>query len=121
MGGESDAPRLVAHWKSAAADLGLELEAPFEWTLAPGRRIRVPLLLHNFGGVEGMLILSRPAESEGVERDELSHAGFGYSVMSEPRRDEAYSRAVVIDVLSDWGWTGAAAERPAWLVNSERG
>ncbi len=118
MDSGTGAPQLVAHWRSAAADLGLEIEAPFERTLGSGRRIRAPLLLRNFGGVQGMVILSRSTELEGVE-GELEQAGFGYCVMSEPRSDEVYARSVVIEVLNDWGWTGAPAERPTWLVEPE--
>lgn len=109
-GGES---RLPTVWKEAAGDLGLKIVTPFELDLPSGARIRVPLMVRHFGAREGMLVLS-DYSLVSAWIDEIGQAGYGFSTLSEPRTDEVYSREEYIEVLMDWGWTGAEGERPTW-------
>ena len=107
--------RLPALWKEAADDLGFEIVSPFELVLGSGTRIRVPLLVRDFGAVKGMLILSdySPVASW---TDEIQHAGYGFSVWSEPDPGAEYDRAGFIEVFLDWGWAGPESGRPKWLT-----
>ncbi len=50
--------RLIAEWKVAAKDLGIEVIAPFTLDLGSGERVRFPVRVCSFGGSEGMLIFS---------------------------------------------------------------
>ena len=109
--------RLPAKWKRVANDLGLDFVAPFELILASSVRTRVPVLLRNFGGPKGMLIVADYSESLKTGwAEEAVRAGYGFSVMSEPEAGEEYERDVSIEVLADWGWYGSESERPAWLT-----
>ncbi len=107
---------LLQMWNEAAADLGLEIQAPFELALQTGIRIEGRLLLKDYGAENGMIVVtdySRVAESV----DEIIAAGYGFSALSEPDRSDSYNRAGFIEMLQDWGWSGQEAARPAWLHN----
>ena len=107
---------LAEHWRAAAADLGIEVVTPFGCSTSSGTALRFPVLVRGFGAPRGMLIHTRWAQLEDV-KDELVRAGFGYAVMSDPREGGTYRREVMIDVLADWGWSGAPERRPAWLAS----
>ena len=109
-----DESRLLVKWKSAGADLGVEVVGPFELELPSGVRIRAPVLVRCFGAPEGMLLLTDFGLVMDLT-DEILQAGYGFSIMSEPSEGEEYSRDVAVEVLADWGWTGAESDRPAWL------
>lgn len=47
--------------------------------------------------------------------DELVESGFGFSTLCIPSGEEPYNRVSMIEVLEDWGWSGSAEEKPAWL------
>ncbi|WP_155841734.1 hypothetical protein [Hyphomonas atlantica] len=70
-------------------------------------------LLHNFGGCAGLILVPSAAGFNLSQLDLIWEAGFGCSVV-DFSGDE--TRADLIDVLTDWGWTGPSDEKPAWLV-----
>lgn len=111
---------LAAYWKTAAADLGIEVVTPFDYVTRSRRRLRFVALVRGFGPRNGMVIPTRWLQIADVQ-DELWKAGYGFSVMSDPRKGQAYVRENVIDVLADWGWNGAPELRPSWLADSDRG
>jgi len=95
--------------------LGIEFVAPFVLAI-DGRKLRLDLLLRNFGGPNGMIVVTdytiiRPFVGR------LEHLGYGYSVLPVPRdeilADEEIQSA--IDMFSDWGWSGDEAKKPRWL------
>jgi hypothetical protein len=106
--------RLLASWKHAANDLGIEVSGPYDVVLPTGARFQVPVLVRNFGGSKGMLVLSDYAIVKDWS-DEVVQAGYGYSIMSEPEAGEEYARDVFIEVLADWGWRGPMSGKPVWL------
>lgn len=106
--------RLLAKWKQAAGDLGIDVAGPLEVPLPSGARVRVPVLVRCFGAPEGMLVLSDYALVKDWT-DEIVQAGYAYSIMSEPEAGEEYARDVLIEVLADWGWRGSESEKPVWL------
>jgi len=46
---------------------------------------------------------------------ELDDAGYGYSVMDEPKVDAPGVVEGYIEVLRDWGWAGPEQDEPKWL------
>ena len=106
--------RLRGQWRSAGEDLGFGVVEDFELRLSSGKRILVPVLVPCFGAINGMLVVTAFDQLEGAT-DELVEAGYGYSVMDEPREGEEYDRESFIDILVDWGWSGEASASPKWL------
>jgi hypothetical protein len=43
----------------------------------------------------------------------IAELGFGFSTMSEPT--DPYSRPGCMEMLRDWGWSGALEKQPSWL------
>jgi hypothetical protein len=104
---------LVEAWTAAARDLGLDIVAPFDLALPSGTRIRVPLLLRQFGAREGMLLVADSKILKEAE-DELVESGYGYSVLGGGGYEQ-YARDMFIETLRDWGWSGLESEQPRWL------
>jgi hypothetical protein len=109
----TDQSSFVSYWQRAAADLGLEIVAPFTVRVADAS-FEIPVLLRNFGGRLGMLLTTDYQQLK-LFASALVDAGYGYSVLSDPNAEETYSREGILEVLTDWGWTGSDHERPAWL------
>lgn len=107
----------LAHWTRAAEDLGFEVTGPFDVALPSGFRFQVPVLVRFFGGPEGMLVLS-DFKVVKDRTDEIVQAGYGFSVMSEPKAGDRYERDGFIRVLTDWGWHGLQSKKPDWLKDS---
>jgi hypothetical protein len=106
-------PLEVEFWRKASADLGIEIIAPFELVLPFGQNLTVSALVKDFGLPNGMIVnadysLLRP-HTKAIE-----NAGYGYAsgLGKEPNK---YDRAQLIDVLKDWGWTGATERKPTWI------
>ena len=98
--------RLIAAWQQASADLGFRLIAPFAATDRAGNEILVEGHLPDFGGAEGMLIVSFE------RRIKLDIFDRPMSIL--PKEGRKYVRKHVLNELRDWGWSGSAIE-PVWL------
>ena len=104
--------KVVAAWKEAAADLGIQFTAPFVVTSADGRIFEHLGLVHRFGRRKGTLmrVLHEPSEkSPHPAGDDYfwSALGSGYG---------QYDRQYFIDTLDDWQFFGPEGERPAWYT-----
>jgi hypothetical protein len=108
---------LEEKWRAAETDLSLSVAIPYDLVLPSGFHVHARVLVRCFGANVGMLIVSSFANVSAA-LTELVEQGYGFCVMDDPRMDEEYDRQTVIDVLSDWGWSGAEEERPAWLLSS---
>ena len=103
--------KVVAAWHQAAADLGIQFTSPFTVTLSDGRVVESLGLVHHFGRSVGTTIsvLSEPSSKKvRLKADEdyfPSILGSGYA---------CYVRDDFIETLSDWGYFGPVASRPAW-------
>jgi hypothetical protein len=106
--------KVLTIWQQASNDLGLDIVAPFVLQLPSGVQINAIFFLKNFGAQEGMLIVSK-FDDVSQYVDELTQAGYGFSVLSKYRSDTNYVRDNIVDVLRDWGWSGPPDSRPAWL------
>ena len=96
-------------------DLGIAVSGPVEIVLPSGQRFEAPLLVHDFGGPKGMVVV---CDGEIVLRlgDEIVEAGYGISNLGEPWKKELYDRQTHIEMLSEWGWWGPESSRPEWLL-----
>lgn len=104
---------VIEYWKKASSDLGLEVESPFVIYIGC-TRIKATMLIKNFGAPKGMLIIDSFCQVEKVA-DKTSETGYGFLVDSRPTDSNDYCRDSFIDMLKDWGWTGAASEKPIWM------
>jgi hypothetical protein len=106
--------RLADRWRKIADALGLRMVAPYRLMLPSGDVVDADLLLRDFGGPNGMLVLSS-TDKLGRHGDGVVAAGFGYSVLQEPDDDEDIDLDVVREVLRDWEWTGNEKDKPTWM------
>jgi hypothetical protein len=106
--------KLLQEWVQYRDRLGIEFVSPFVLTV-DGRKLKVDLLLRNFGGPNGMLIVTDYSVIKPYT-GRLEHFGYGYSVLPEPggeMTEEDIQKA--IEMFRDWGWSGPEASRPSWL------
>ena len=106
---------LQARLARACTELGLRLALDFVASLPSGRRVLALARIAELGGTNGMLIVTRYDDVRPV-LDEIDAAGFGFSVLSEPTRDEGYDLQPFIEMFSEWSWTGSEDARPSWMV-----
>ncbi|OYY63892.1 MAG: hypothetical protein B7Y49_11770 [Sphingomonas sp. 28-62-11] len=97
---------LVSAWKVAASVLGLQLVAPYLLDIADGTAIWVEGFLPDFGGSRGMIFRGISCSAPPTD--------LYVSLISDAYRQ--FDRARFVETLSDWGWYGAADERPGWLT-----
>lgn len=45
----------------------------------------------------------------------LQNAGYGYSVVDEPRPDEEFDLSSFQEMFRDWGWSGELGGKPPWM------
>lgn len=107
---------LIEEWEAARDDLGIEIVAPYVVDLGDGKKLFVPILIKHFGHKQGMLVVSDFQALKPYEH-QLWAMGYGMSVLEEPT--DPYDREVMIELLSDWGWTGDPAQKPAWIRDHE--
>lgn len=94
-------------WVEAGADLGLRIAAPFVLTTAAGQSLPFDVVIYDFGSTRGMLLMEQWDE---MKARAATENGYGYSCMDAFQ----YERGSAIEVLRDWGWSGAETP-PAWL------
>lgn len=46
---------------------------------------------------------------------ELEDAGYGFSVVGEPRPDEEFDLTAFQEMFRDWGWSGRLGAKPVWM------
>jgi len=112
--------KLLEKWMTAQRDLGLDIVAPYAVRLSDTVELRAEFLVKNFGGPTGMLVIKNYAQVKPY-LESLQSLGYGFSVLEEPKDklNQTYDRETVIDILSDWGWTGPQADKPQWLRDPE--
>ena len=109
---------LIATWREAARDLGLRVEVPFALVLPSGATVVARLLLRDFGATNGMLIVTDYSAVQPYAQAVIA-AGFGYSTLPDPRPGEKYERQSFVEMLLDWGWSGAEHDRPHWCPEAK--
>jgi len=113
----SKSSRLQTAWLTAARELDLDIKVPFELK-AKTFSLTAQVLLKNFGGDAGMLIVSNYRVIEPF-RDQIIKMGYGFVTMAEPERDWPFTgeeKEAFIEMLAEWGWTGDPDAEPEWLA-----
>lgn len=96
--------------------LGLDLVIPFDLDIGNDVTIHAELLVKNFGGGNGTLVIKEWDAVRNYVALISEKLGYGISTLEEPL--EPYDRETIIEMLSEWGWAGPMAEAPAWIVAS---
>jgi hypothetical protein len=102
-------------WAQRASRHGLSVAIPFTLSL-DGQTLTAPALLRQFGGRNGMLLVTDYALVR-PHADRLVELGYGYSCLSEPKSLHEEDDEAFVDMLRDWGWSGDGSP-PAWLGKS---
>ena len=98
-------------WIRAAADLGIDVIAPFTIETGDGRYTFVGLV-KNFGRVKGTLIGT--PDDEKIMSEIAIRYDYYYSMLFESY--ETYQKQYFIDTLDDWQWFGADDKKPEWYT-----
>jgi hypothetical protein len=104
--------KLLAQFEAARDNLGIVIAAPYEVDIDDNVKVRAEILVKHFGGKNGTLVVANYAVVKPY-LEQLRILRYGFSVLEEP--SEAYNREIFIEMLSDWGWTGDGAMKPAWF------
>jgi len=101
-----------SHWRALAERWELAVEAPFRVEVRDVS-VDVPVLLRDFGGPRGMLLVPR-FDLIKPYADELVEDGYGVSCLPEASgRRELPDDDTLVQMLGDWGWYGSGAP-PRW-------
>ncbi len=100
---------VVAAWREAAKDLGVQFTAPFSLQ-RDGHHIDTLGLVHQFGRRLGTIIsvIDEPSSLAKHPADD----DYYWSQLSESYT--RYDRQFFIDTLDDWQFFGEESERPSW-------
>jgi len=104
--------RFQQKWAAAARRLGLQVDLDF-CLQSVGFDLIVPVRLRDFGARRGMLLVT-DFSTISPYSEALVDAGFGYSCLSDPTDRMEDDDSTLIEVLLDWGWSGAG-KPPTWL------
>jgi hypothetical protein len=107
----ADHRKISKAWMAAARDLGVDVIAPFSLTV-DGRDHEYLALVPHFGGGKGIVVAALP--SDRVLYADAKSADYRCSFVNVELYG-AYERAFFIETLTEWGFTGPAEKRPAWL------
>jgi hypothetical protein len=86
----------------ACSELGLAIESDFVWIAHDGRIFRPVVRIPDLGAPKGMLIF-QDYDDMRPYADAIVQAGYGYSVLDQPRRDEKFDLATFREMFTDWG------------------
>jgi hypothetical protein len=105
----------MIEWLERAADsLGLVVERDYEVVLPGHPKTHVAARVLNVGGRMGMLIFERYEDAKHLA-DQLVGAGYGYTVLDQPRPNEAFDLESYREMAADWGWSGPIDSKPNWF------
>jgi hypothetical protein len=102
---------MIAAWRAAARELGIEVLAPHTVTLPGGVAVEVEAFLPDFGGPNGAVAVALADD----ERFRLL-AGTRHIVSRLADHYRGFERKLFQATLDDWGWFGPTARRPAWFT-----
>ena len=103
---------LASYWQQAGDLLGFVVESPYIVSLPSGSSLSFSVRLPNFGAAQGMLLSSRYKHFS-AHAGALTTAGYGYAVLDASTNGVVVQE--VIELLRDWGWSGASSCAPTWL------
>jgi hypothetical protein len=97
-------------WKGAAADLGIQVVAPFAITLESGEIFWFEAHIADFGRPRGTVVGNQDTASENIR------GRLGYYTSNLFPVYRTYKRELFIDTLNDWGWFGEKGKEPDWYT-----
>jgi hypothetical protein len=100
-------------WRACSA-LGLHAELGFRLVLPDSREIVAVARIAHLGAPNGMLLFRTYDEVRDCTRS-LVEAGYGYSIIDEPRPDEEFDLISFEEMFRDWGWSGELGRKPHWM------
>jgi len=100
-------------WRACSA-LGLHAELGFRLVLPSGHAVVTVARIADLGSPNGMLLLRAFDDIRGHVQ-ELTDAGYGFSVVDEPWPDEEFDLIAFQEMFRDWGWSGQLGAKPAWM------
>jgi hypothetical protein len=90
-------------WISQACDaLGLQADFAYVVDVGDDREVRAFARIRSPGGRNGVLVV-RNYDDVRPHADALARAGYGFSVLDEPRPDEAFDLDLFKEMFCDWG------------------
>lgn len=102
----------LSEWLArACAELNLRIDFDYHFSLPAGQGIVAIARIRDLGAPNGMLILGTYERIRTVSSQIVS-AGYGYSVLDEPRADEDFDLDGFKEVFIDWGWAGTQRRSP---------
>lgn len=105
----------LENWSESLSCLDLEITKVSSDELGIKSGFSFLPLLKDFGGSEGMILFPEGTRVLSYHTA-LSNLGYGYSVIESPSQNDDWSPDKLMEMLSDWGWTGVDEERPVWLT-----
>ena len=111
--------RSVEAWKTAASELGIEVVAPFNFSV-DGRKHECIAWVASFGSERGIVLVASTAPDHAVDEavaGDAELAGYYWSVL-DAKGYGTFKRESFIEALVDWGFKGPTEKRPAWLDDS---
>ena len=100
-------------WRACSA-LGVRAELGFRLVLQDGTEVHTIARLPDLGAPKGMLLLASYDQVHSHSQV-LLDAGYGYSVLNEPRPQEDFDLDSFRDMFKDWGWSGEVTRKPQWM------
>ncbi len=83
----------------------LQVDLGFLAAIGDRKTIQSVARIRGLGAVNGMLIFRHYDEVRSCLND-VRQAGYGFSVLDEPRDDEAFDLQSYQEMFRDWGWSG---------------
>jgi len=99
----------VEIWNRVARELDLAVVAPCELILSNGDKISATALVEHFGARKGMVV-DPDWSTIAPHAERLVADGYGYSAV-----EISGDHASLIEILRDWGWSGAPDEKSWWV------
>lgn len=109
--------KVVAAWRQAAADLGIQFTSPIVLTLPDGSSHQYLGLVHQFGQRMGAVI--SVADQPSTRLPNPQGNDYFWSILFVPAYIN-YERQHFIDTLNDWQFFGSDADRPSWYSGASR-
>jgi hypothetical protein len=86
----------------ACSEVGLRIETEFLWVADDGRKFHPVARIPDIGATNGMLVFLDYDEIR-LYADKIVQAGYGYSVLDQPRPDETFDLDSFREMFTDWG------------------
>lgn len=97
----------LERWISQACDaLGLQADFAYVVDVGDDREVRAVARIRGIGARNGMLVV-RKYDDVRPYAETLARAGYGFSVLDEPRPDEAFDLDSFKKIFVDWEWSGS--------------